>query len=164
MDEIELAADSAGSGEEMGGLVRAGLAARVMALLIDVFVVHLLYFCFFLLSCAVFWLGPFADLFSFFSFILLDLVFYFFTFPLFVALYFCVLHGWSGQTVGKIFMGLQVKNSAGGDLSWGQVFLRFVSFLLAMLPSGLGLLWAFVDDEGRGWHDRIALTRVVCLK
>ena len=97
-------------------------------------------------------------------FFLFNVFFYFFTFPLFALVYFSVLPAWSGQTIGKIFMGLRVETVAGENLSLAQSFLRFVSFCLSLLPLGLGLLWVFVDEESRGWHDRIALTRVVGLK
>jgi uncharacterized RDD family membrane protein YckC len=33
---------------------------------------------------------------------------------------------------------------------------RLVSKLLATLPLGLGLLWAFLDNEHLGWHDRLS--------
>ncbi len=33
---------------------------------------------------------------------------------------------------------------------------RLVAMLLAACPLGLGFLWAFVDDEGLGWHDRMS--------
>jgi uncharacterized RDD family membrane protein YckC len=33
---------------------------------------------------------------------------------------------------------------------------RTWAILLAACPLGIGLLWALVDDEGLGWHDRIS--------
>ena len=33
---------------------------------------------------------------------------------------------------------------------------RLLATLLAALPLGLGLLWAFLDEDSLGWHDRIA--------
>jgi len=35
---------------------------------------------------------------------------------------------------------------------------RIVALLLAASPLGLGLLWAFFDDDRLGWHDRISRT------
>ena len=160
--------DSSGFFREAGSssepVVSGVIVARVMALTIDLLLVHILYFSIFLLSCLFFWVGSISDLLLFVPFFSLNLLFYLVTFPLFVVLYFSILSAWSGQTVGKIFMGLRVETLAGANLSLGQSFLRFVSFLLALLPGGLGLLWVFVDLDSRGLHDRIALTRVVALK
>ena len=33
---------------------------------------------------------------------------------------------------------------------------RALAVLLAACPLGLGFLWAFVDDDGLGWHDRLS--------
>jgi hypothetical protein len=33
---------------------------------------------------------------------------------------------------------------------------RIVAILLAACPAGLGLLWAWLDDDRLGWHDRIS--------
>jgi uncharacterized RDD family membrane protein YckC len=154
----------AGSPARSENTTPAVITARVMALAIDVLLVHFLYFSVFLLSCLAFWIVPIPDFLLFVPFFSFNVLFYFFTFPLFVMVYFSVLSAWSGQTIGKMFMGLRVETAAGGNLSLGQGFLRFAAFLLALLPVGLGLLWVFVDEGSRGWHDRIAVTRVVGLK
>jgi uncharacterized RDD family membrane protein YckC len=83
------------------------------------------------------------------------------TFPLFIAVYFLVLHGWQGQTPGKMFMGLRVVGADGGEVTPGLAFLRFIGFFLSMLPLGLGLFWTIVDREKCAWHDHLAGTRVV---
>ena len=33
---------------------------------------------------------------------------------------------------------------------------RYLAMLLSAAPLGLGYLWAFVDEDGFGWHDRIS--------
>ena len=35
---------------------------------------------------------------------------------------------------------------------------RLAALLLALVPMGLGILWAFFDDDRLGWHDRISRT------
>ncbi len=35
---------------------------------------------------------------------------------------------------------------------------RLAAVLLAVIPFGLGILWAFFDDDRLGWHDRISRT------
>ncbi|HEY6413290.1 MAG TPA: RDD family protein [Edaphobacter sp.] len=37
-----------------------------------------------------------------------------------------------------------------------QMRRRIVATILATCPMGIGLLWACLDDEGLGWHDRIS--------
>lgn len=66
----------------------------------------------------------------------------------------------SGQTIGKMIMGLRVVPDAphaeAGRVSIRQAFVR----ALSMLPLGAGLLAAFVG-YGLAVHDRVAHTRVV---
>ena len=81
--------------------------------------------------------------------------------PMIVLLYFVLFHGNLGQTPGKMLMGLWVVTLDGGKISTGLAFLRAVGFLLSALPCGAGLLWALIDPRGRGWHDHLALTRVI---
>jgi len=33
---------------------------------------------------------------------------------------------------------------------------RILAVLLSACPLGLGFLWAWLDEEGLGWHDRIS--------
>jgi uncharacterized RDD family membrane protein YckC len=35
---------------------------------------------------------------------------------------------------------------------------RLAAVLLSVIPFGLGILWAFFDDDRLGWHDRISRT------
>jgi len=138
----------------------AGFPARAMALGIDILLIHLLY-----LGClgavatalwahALHWLVLIPSL--FFAFLLFLL-----SFPLFVTVYFLVLHGWLGQTLGKMFMGLRVVRVDGGELTPGLAFLRFIGYGLSILPLGLGFFWSIIDREKCAWHDHLAATRVV---
>jgi len=138
----------------------AGFLARGMALAIDVLLVHLLYFCCLCAVVAVLlvyspnWI---ALLLSLFFCLLVFLI----TFPLFVSVYFLVLHGWQGQTPGKMFMGIKVVRVDGGEVTPGLAFLRFIGFCLSLLPLGLGFFWSIADREKCAWHDHLAATRVV---
>lgn len=138
----------------------AGFLARGMALGIDLLLIHLLYFC---CLCAVM-----AALWSYsphwlvlIPSILFSLLLFLLTFPLFVAVYFLALHGWQGQTLGKMFMGLKVVRSDGGDVTPGLAFLRCIGLFLSVFPFGLGFLWSLFDREKCAWHDHLAATRVV---
>ena len=37
-----------------------------------------------------------------------------------------------------------------------QIRRRILASILAVCPLGIGFLWACLDDEGLGWHDRIS--------
>ncbi|MGE4231968.1 MAG: RDD family protein [Bacteriovoracia bacterium] len=60
------------------------------------------------------------------------------------------------KTIGKSLFGLQIQSD-----SAGAVVARFVSFLLAASPLGIGLLWCFFDSKKRCWHDSISNTSVI---
>ena len=67
----------------------------------------------------------------------------------------------TGQTPGKLLMGLRVVTTDGRYLSLGQSVRRLIGYVIAALPLYLGFLWILVDDRRRGWHDKIAGTCVV---
>jgi|DewCreStandDraft_1066081.scaffolds.fasta_scaffold11154_4 uncharacterized RDD family membrane protein YckC len=66
-----------------------------------------------------------------------------------------------GQTLGKYLLGIRVV-SARGERTWGQILLReTIGRLVCVATLGLGYLAILWDPERRGWHDRLADTRVV---
>ena len=93
--------------------------------------------------------------------ILLALFLSLLSFPLFVLGYFWVMHGWQGQTIGKMFLGIRVVALDGGDLSLGCSFLRLIGYALSLLPLGVGFLWGLFHPQHRCWHDLLATTLVV---
>ncbi len=81
-------------------------------------------------------------------------------------LYFILLTWWTGQTLGKMLLGIRVINGRTdgqrGNLSFGQAFMReFVGKILSSIPLGLGYLWVGWNEKKRGWHDMIANTYVI---
>ena len=67
----------------------------------------------------------------------------------------------NGQTLGKIVLGLRVVKRNGNRIGIADAILRNV---LGYNLSGiflLGFLWAAVDRERQGWHDKLAGTVVV---
>jgi len=66
-----------------------------------------------------------------------------------------------GQTLGMSLFNLHVVRTDGSYLDGGKAFVRFIGFLVAQLPLGLGLLWAAFDPNKQGWHDKIAGTYVI---
>ena len=138
----------------------AGFLARGMALTIDILLIHLLYFCCLSATAVTLWAhAPRWALLL--PSILFCLLLFLLAFPLFIAVYFLALHGWQGQTLGKMFMGLRVVRADGGEVTPGLAFLRFIGFFLSILPLGLGIFWTIIDLEKCAWHDHLAGTRVV---
>lgn len=66
-----------------------------------------------------------------------------------------------GATPGKLAGGLRIVDAAGGQLATWQLVARYLGYVIAIAPLGLGLLWILVDRRGQGWHDKIARTLVV---
>ncbi len=67
----------------------------------------------------------------------------------------------SGQTLGMRAWRLHVVDAAGRRLRPGRALLRLVCAVLAWAPSGLGVLWLYLDTEGLALQDRLSGTRVV---
>ena len=75
--------------------------------------------------------------------------------------YFLFFWSLSGQTLGKLLTGSRVVDRRGGALGFGRAALRLVATLVAALPLGAGFIGLWTDPERRGWHDRIAGTKVI---
>ncbi len=75
--------------------------------------------------------------------------------------YFTLFHYLTGQTPGKMLLGLRVEADDRSDLPLSRAFLRSVGGLAALLPLGMGILSILFNSEQRGWNDRLAGTRVV---
>ena len=67
-----------------------------------------------------------------------------------------------GQTLGKMAAGIRVVSAESEtSLDLGRAFLRTFMWLLLAVPAGLGFLSAIISRDHRGLHDRFAGTRVV---
>jgi uncharacterized RDD family membrane protein YckC len=67
-----------------------------------------------------------------------------------------------GQTLGKMALGIRVVPSEStSTLDLGRAFLRTVMWVILAVPAGLGFVSAVVSRDHRGLHDRFAGTRVV---
>ena len=79
-------------------------------------------------------------------------------------LYFTCFHGYGGQTPGKMISGIKVVRVAGGEMTPGIAFLRWVGYLISLISGVvlyLGFLWVLIDKRKQSWHDKIAGTFVV---
>ncbi|HYN70179.1 MAG TPA: RDD family protein, partial [Candidatus Eisenbacteria bacterium] len=81
---------------------------------------------------------------------------------LLLAAYNIVLWAWAGGTLGQRALGMQVRReSDGGRIGFWRACLRFIGYLVAWIPFGIGLLWVGLDPRKQGWHDKIAGTFVI---
>lgn len=73
------------------------------------------------------------------------------------------LLGWllGGQTVGMMIAGVRVVRTDGSPLKPRTAVLRLVALVGSLLLLGVGLLWAVIDSERQGWHDKLARTYVI---
>ena len=89
------------------------------------------------------------------------LVVFFVSFIFLHMIYFTIFHAWSGQTIGKMIMGIRVVTKENKQVSPSVAFLRWTGYILSFVPLATGFLWSAVDKDHCAWHDRLAQTRVV---
>jgi uncharacterized RDD family membrane protein YckC len=81
---------------------------------------------------------------------------------LITGVYYVLLWWTYGGTVGQLLLRLRVVRVVDGNRpTIGRLVLRYIGFIIASLPFGLGLAWAAWDPRKQGWHDKIADTLVV---
>jgi uncharacterized RDD family membrane protein YckC len=79
--------------------------------------------------------------------------------------YYILLTGFLGQTLGKMIVGVKVVRTEGAPAGWGAVILReTIGKIVSAIVIGLGFIWAGFDKHKQGWHDKIAGTYVVKTK
>ncbi|MEA2101007.1 MAG: RDD family protein [Thermodesulfobacteriota bacterium] len=65
-------------------------------------------------------------------------------------------------TPGKMLISAVIVDAdTGMKPSNAQLIGRYLAFLLALLPLGMGIIWVAFDKKKQGWHDKIARTMVV---
>jgi uncharacterized RDD family membrane protein YckC len=75
--------------------------------------------------------------------------------------YFVLGHGTAGQTLGKRLLGVRVLDEGGAPIGYLRALGRCVATIVAALPFGLGLAIAGLRRDRRGLHDLLAGTLVV---
>ncbi len=66
-----------------------------------------------------------------------------------------------GQTPGKSFMNIRVVSKGGGGINSLQAVIRYVGYYINTFILLLGWLWAIIDGDHQGLHDKLAGTYVV---
>ena len=66
-----------------------------------------------------------------------------------------------GQTLGMQFAQLEVKTFEGEPAWPSERRMRVLGLALSCASLGLGFLWAFLDEDRLGWHDRISRSCLV---
>jgi uncharacterized RDD family membrane protein YckC len=140
----------------------ASFGARAVALAIDLVLLAALYIFLFSLFAGLllnavmrFELSAILTLFS--SYLIVFPIF----FVLFHMFYFTLFHALSGQTIGKMIMGIRVVTSDNKELTPAVAFLRWTGYIVSFIPLASGFLWSAVDKDHCAWHDRLAETRVI---
>ncbi len=67
----------------------------------------------------------------------------------------------AGQTPAKSLLSIRVVSKDGGAVTVLQAVIRYVGYYINTFVLLLGWLWAIVDGENEGLHDKLAGTRVV---
>jgi uncharacterized RDD family membrane protein YckC len=63
-----------------------------------------------------------------------------------------------GETPGMQFAGLRLVDFDGRPSTEAQLHMRILGAFFSVLPAGMGLLWALVDEESLTWQDHISHT------
>lgn len=78
------------------------------------------------------------------------------------VVYFCLTWSALGGTLGQKVFNIRVVDADNGrQISISRALLRYVGYIIAIVPIYLGLIWAAFDPRKQGWHDKIANTLVV---
>lgn len=80
---------------------------------------------------------------------------------LLALIYFTILIGESGQTLGKRLLGVRVIRTDGTSVSFGRALGRALGYYVSSLFFSLGFLWAAFDRRNQTWHDKLVDTLVV---
>ena len=77
-------------------------------------------------------------------------------------LYYWLLTGLRGQTLGKMLMGIVVVDKQGRLPGIGRAAVReLLGKTISTLPLLIGFVWMFFDPQRQGWYDKLASTYVV---
>lgn len=79
---------------------------------------------------------------------------------LIVLAYFVFFWTLVGFTPGKALLGLRIVRRDGRPLSVWRALVRYLAYWVSAIPLFLGFIWILFDRRHEGWHDKIAGTNV----
>ena len=139
----------------------ASFGARVIAFVIDLVLLESIHSFLFLLLAINLIQITYIEPLAFLTFIISCLLTFFVRFVFLHMMYFTLFHAWSGQTIGKMIMGIRVVTNDNEIACPSVAFLRWSGYILSFVPLAIGFLWAAVDKDQCAWHDRLSQTRVI---
>jgi uncharacterized RDD family membrane protein YckC len=75
--------------------------------------------------------------------------------------YYIYFEGGTGQTLGKMALGIRVVDfNTGGSIGYGRALIRQLVKIVSSIPIGLGYFWMLWDKEKQTWHDKAATSVV----
>jgi uncharacterized RDD family membrane protein YckC len=90
-----------------------------------------------------------------------DFVWRGFAFIFGVGLYHVFFLTLANRTIGKALMGLQVVPMSGGRIGILRATLRYLGYIVSIIPLFFGFIWILLSNKRQGWHDKLAGTCVV---
>ena len=79
------------------------------------------------------------------------------------TIYFVGCWASTGQTLGKLSLGIKVIRTDSSPVDLRCSFIRFLAGMLCVFTLGIGFIMIAFDGKKQGWHDRLADTYVVKL-
>ncbi len=72
------------------------------------------------------------------------------------AMLYLLFHCTTGQTPGKLVLGLRAIQTDGERIGFSRAVVRLIGYWVSLASAGLGLLWVLVDSKKQGFHDKLA--------
>jgi uncharacterized RDD family membrane protein YckC len=67
-----------------------------------------------------------------------------------------------GATPGKMAMSAKIVDADTGEpLTMGASIIRYLGYIVSMIPFFVGFIWIGFDRRKRGWHDKMANSVVI---
>ncbi len=76
-----------------------------------------------------------------------------------IPLFYKILWTFAGvDTIGMQAAGLKLVDFDGNAPSHGRRYQRLAGGIISLLAAGVGLIWAFFDEDRLTWHDHMSNT------
>jgi len=77
------------------------------------------------------------------------------------AIYFIFFWTLTGQTPGKMLLGVRVVNREGQEITFWQAVRRYIGYYISAFALYIGFIWVLFDNQRQAWHDKLAGTYVI---